>query len=219
VRQVSLDKYSIAWFKLAECVARGEKERALGVYRLLSHSFEDQAFAVQLGADLLWAFDDEQAIIEYDNAAQLYQKDNKLVEAVAIYEHLIMLEPKKELYIQKCIDLYVRIGNKEPIVRHIKCLLFLQIENGLFDSAQETIAQLADMVHEEYMVEMYQKMFFALMQHKHEDKKLRTYYLYKVLDYFIKTADTKKMSRFLSDVQREDSDHAYDASCYVKEST
>ena len=50
------DKYTIAWFKLAECVAKGEKEKAFGVYRLLMHSLEDQAYAYQLEGDLLDAF-------------------------------------------------------------------------------------------------------------------------------------------------------------------
>ena len=42
--------YSVAWFKLAEFVTRKEKERAFGVYRLLSHSIADRAFAAQLEA-------------------------------------------------------------------------------------------------------------------------------------------------------------------------
>jgi hypothetical protein len=37
MKQTQVDKHTIAWFKIAECVSRGEKERALGVYRLLSH--------------------------------------------------------------------------------------------------------------------------------------------------------------------------------------
>ena len=62
MRHVPSDKYNIAWFRLAECVSRGEKERALGVYRLLAHSFGDEAFAHQLMGDLLLSFDDAQAL-------------------------------------------------------------------------------------------------------------------------------------------------------------
>jgi len=89
MKHVSSDKYSVAWFKLAECVARGEQERAFGVYRLLSHSFEDKAFAHQLAGDLYLAFDNpELAIDKYEQAAQLYKKDGRLSEATAVYDHL-----------------------------------------------------------------------------------------------------------------------------------
>ena len=40
----------------SQCVARKEKERALGVYRLLSHSFDDLAFARQLEGDIFSFF-------------------------------------------------------------------------------------------------------------------------------------------------------------------
>ena len=58
-------KYSIAWFKLAECVGRKEKERALAVYRLLSHSIGDEALTTHLEGDILLSFDDDVAIAKY----------------------------------------------------------------------------------------------------------------------------------------------------------
>ena len=89
MKHVSPDKYSIAWFKLAECVARGEQARAFGVYRLLSHSFEDKAFAHQLAGDLHLAFNDtEAAVAKYEQAAQIYKKDGRHSEAEAVYGHL-----------------------------------------------------------------------------------------------------------------------------------
>ena len=36
MKAISCEKQSIAWFKLAECVERGEKERALNLFRLLT---------------------------------------------------------------------------------------------------------------------------------------------------------------------------------------
>ena len=58
MKHLPSDKYNVAWFKLAECVARGEKEKALGVYRLLVHSLDEPAFIRQLEGDLLLAFKD-----------------------------------------------------------------------------------------------------------------------------------------------------------------
>src|SRR3990172_10433854 len=80
MRQVPAEKYNIAWFKLAEFVARGEKERALGIYRLLIHSFDDKAFSYQLEGDLLSAFNDESARDKYLSAAQLYHKEGRIDE-------------------------------------------------------------------------------------------------------------------------------------------
>lgn len=101
------DKYTIAWFKLAEFIARGEKERALGVYRLLSHSFEDRAFAQQLAGDIFISFGDTALAIErYCQAAQLYMQQGKKVQAAAIYEHLIMLDASGLHYYKNLIVLY-----------------------------------------------------------------------------------------------------------------
>src|SRR5665647_217414 len=93
MKQVPPDKYTIAWFKLAEYVARGEKERALGVYRLLCYSFDDKAFACQLEGDILWSFNDRSASDKYFQAAQLYMADAKNLQAAAVYEHLVTLNP------------------------------------------------------------------------------------------------------------------------------
>ena len=74
MNQVVADKYNIAWFKLADCVARGEKERALGVFRLLSHSFDDPALARQLHGDLLLSFRDERAQEKYEEAVTALER-------------------------------------------------------------------------------------------------------------------------------------------------
>lgn len=106
MKHLPSEKYNVAWFKLAECVARGEKEKALGVYRLLIHSLEDPALICQLEGDLLLSFKDLQAVDKYIAAASLYQKNNKLNEAAALYEHVVSLVPDSENYLSKLIDLY-----------------------------------------------------------------------------------------------------------------
>ena len=89
MKQMQKDKYTIAWFKIAECVSRGEKERALGVYRLLSHSFNDDAVARQLEADIYLSCNEkERAIDLYKQAIELYKKSERFMEADAINEHL-----------------------------------------------------------------------------------------------------------------------------------
>lgn len=87
------EKHSLAWFKLAECVLKGEKERAIGVYKLLYHSVGNDALATQLYADILLSFEDKDlAIQKYFEAIELYKKEEKFIEAIAIYEHLLAIE-------------------------------------------------------------------------------------------------------------------------------
>lgn len=91
MRETVQNKRSLAWFKLTEFVVRGEKERALGIYRLLALSIDNKAFAQQLEGDLLLAFDDPVAEEKYLVAAQLYLETQQPAIASAIYEHLINL--------------------------------------------------------------------------------------------------------------------------------
>jgi len=111
MKQIPVDKYTIAWFKLAEYVARGEKERALGVYRLLCYSFDDKAFACQLEGDILWACNDTNASDKYFQAAQLYRADAKILQAAAVYEHLVTLHPDCIEHVQSLVELYTMMND------------------------------------------------------------------------------------------------------------
>jgi len=124
MKQVPSDKYTIAWFKLAECVSRGEKERALGVYRLLSHSLDDPALARQLEGDIFLSFNDKQeAVTNYYQAAQLYKKDNRLLEAAAVYEHLLTIQPEDKKYRTVIIDLYNQLTIQSKVKEHAMLLI------------------------------------------------------------------------------------------------
>ncbi len=120
MKQYSSDKHNVAWFMLSECVARGEKERALGVYRLLAHSIDDKAFSRQLEGDILWAFEDGTAPVRYLEAATLYKKNQRFVEAAAVYEHLIVLEPDKEDHVVGLIALYHIVNFSEKLSDRLK---------------------------------------------------------------------------------------------------
>src|SRR6185295_6125944 len=104
MRNVPPDKYNIAWFKLAECVSRGERERALGVYRLLAHSIGNPAFESQLEGDLYLSFQDVQAAIaKYQEAVRLYRQSGRVLQSAAVLEHLITLQPHTYTHHQQII--------------------------------------------------------------------------------------------------------------------
>ena len=80
---------SVAWYKLADLIARGEREKALSVYRLLAHSFDDKAYALQLEGDVLFALEDVRSKDKYFQAATLYKAEKRWVDAVAVAEHML----------------------------------------------------------------------------------------------------------------------------------
>ncbi|MGE0010228.1 MAG: hypothetical protein AB7F19_06865 [Candidatus Babeliales bacterium] len=122
MKQQPSDNYSVAWFKLAEFVSRGEKVRAMGLYRLLAHSLDDQALILQLEGDLLRSFDDANAIERYEHAALAYKASGRYMEAVSIYEHLMVLNPQQPLYRQAAVKLYALLDIPERAAMHQEIL-------------------------------------------------------------------------------------------------
>lgn len=146
MEQVPVDKYNIAWFRLAEYISRGEKERALGMYRLLAHSFNDLAFSQQLEGDILWSFNDTSATEKYQSAAHLYMQDNRLLQAAAVYETLYQLEPTTGAFLEKLINLYAQLDNKQKLNTYVYQRAHLLVNAGLKDQAQEFQACMASLV-------------------------------------------------------------------------
>ncbi|HZW61113.1 MAG TPA: hypothetical protein VFF04_02720, partial [Candidatus Babeliales bacterium] len=143
MRNAPPDKYNVAWFKLAECVSRGEKERALGVYRLLAHSLHDSAFARQLQGDILLAFNDVTGAIEhYKTAARVYQLEERFLEAAAVYEHLLVLLIDKGDCLAKLVELHGLLGNTAKVSQHASELFALLLANNLSDEALSIVEQL-----------------------------------------------------------------------------
>jgi len=143
MKQAHIDKHTIAWFKIAECVSRGEKERALGVYRLLSYSFNDMAVALQLEADIYFSFfEQEQAIVLYHQAMDLYQKSERYLEAAAVCEHLITMRPHDLLLRREVIKLYHPLGLEAKMRMHIQKIVDTIFLTGNELSLQEFLAVL-----------------------------------------------------------------------------
>ncbi|MDR3551160.1 MAG: hypothetical protein P4L31_07135 [Candidatus Babeliales bacterium] len=130
MKQIPIDKYTIAWFKLAEYVARGEKERALGVYRLLCYSFDDKAFACQLEGDILWSFNDSGASDKYFLAAQLYKQEAKNLQAAAVYEHLATMHPDCVEYLESLVELYAMLNDATKMKLYADKLSELHTSNN-----------------------------------------------------------------------------------------
>lgn len=119
MRQVRSEKSNVAWFTLAECVSRGERERALGVYRLLSHSLHDAAVVAQLEGDLLWAFSDKTAVNKYLLAATYYQADGRFREALTVLEYCLSLEPTSHECKKRLVELAHALKSEQLLAQYI----------------------------------------------------------------------------------------------------
>ena len=152
MKQVPLDRYSVAWFKLAECVSRGEKERALGVYRLLSHSIDDQAFKYQLEGDILLSFNDiQQATEKYLQAINSYKQTERLFEMAALYGHLITIQPNKHEHHVHMVNIYHELKLESKVFSHIEAALDLLVQEPnpmILSQFLSTIQILSENYHE-----------------------------------------------------------------------
>jgi len=161
MKQTQFDKHTIAWFKIAECVSRGEKERAFGVYRLLSHSFNDNAVARQLEGDIHLSFGEKDlAVPLYLQAMELYQKSQRFLEAVAVCEHLITMQSHDVLLRREAIKLYKVLDNIPKAHEHIQKALDIVLTTGQDHNVQEFLSMLrahSDELHE-YAVEYVRQM-------------------------------------------------------------
>ena len=123
---------TIAWFKLADFIARGEKERALTVHKLLMHSVQNEALAYQLEGDILLAFDDDAAIDRYHIAANLYKKAGKIQQAVSIYEHVSLFK-NDERILEALFDTYFLLKNENRILDTFSRLAKVCLQNNNFN--------------------------------------------------------------------------------------
>lgn len=147
---------SIAWFKLAHLIEKREREKALAVFRLFTHSLKDKAYTLQLEGDMLWALDDTGLAEEkYANAAFLYQKEKRWVYAVALYESLIANNPDNYQFLTSIILCYGQLGWENKFKERLDAICELFVKNvsneQLFVSAIKLLADVARAIDNEGM--------------------------------------------------------------------
>lgn len=212
MKHVPQDKYNVAWFTLAECVSRGEKVRALGVYRLLSHSIEDIAFRRQLEGDILMAFQDkDDAVVKYKDAASLYQKNGKYLEAVAIYEHLRQLEPEKFEYLIMLVELYTQLNITSKVVINLKQLFEVQLHRHDFEAAENTLNLLDNLLDKAQTASSHQQIAYALMADELHDKDQVLQHIKIAVTGFLQGDDNRELQKFMATLEALNPDYAKQA--------
>lgn len=132
MRLLASESYNVAWFKLADFIARGEKERALTVHRLLMHSIQDEALPYQLEGDILLAFDDAAALDRYHIAANLYKKAGKIQQAASLYEHVSLFK-EDERILEALFDVYFSLKNETGMLDTFSRLSKICLQNNKFN--------------------------------------------------------------------------------------
>lgn len=199
MRYLPSDKYNVAWFKLAECVLRGEKERALGVYRLLSHSFDDAAFASQLEGDILFSFEDQiGALAKYNQAIAAYQKTNRLLEAAAVCEHVITLAPATHEYIRLLIDIYKKLKLNNRVITYLQMLFALSLGYEDVITACAILEELDEYTTVEATVVSRQELIFMYVRDANLELVPLYLHIERVLNGFVGLSDKDGLQQFLA---------------------
>lgn len=191
---MSSDKYNVAWFKLAEFVSRGEKERALAMYRLLSHSLDDKAFARQLEADLLLSFNDDGAYERYGQASKLYLDQGREMEAAAIYEHMVTMEPTTEEQFAQLVELYKQMPKNVRIFESTQHILRWLMNNKEFEKVSSILQKIND--PSQFAV-VHQELVQAWLKVENPPTDSLMLHVKKIIDHYFSAKQQKHLQTFL----------------------
>ncbi len=216
MRQLPSDKYNVAWFKLAEFVARGERERALGLYKLLIHSFDNLALAHQLEGDLLLSFNDtKQACQKYEQAIEAYKAHNKIIEAAALYEHLIILEPQHIDHIIQIIYLYDQLEQDTRLMVHLEQLCRHLIEQEAYEQLNFYVNQWEQKIYH-CNGELYKTITVLLIKKKALASHVKEY-LKKTMECLIINNNSTVLQTFLSTIETLHYGYYHEATLQLQE--
>ena len=213
---LSSETYNVAWFKLADFVARGEKERALCTYRLLMHSVVDQAFSYQLEGDILLAFEDDLAFERYHQAACLYKKDGNIKKAIAVYEHALFFKTDAVL-LEALLDMYDGLQQWHNFLTTFMKYAHLMVQNKQCDKLLQRIHMYTSKHDLSLVCDMYRFMMVALMAY---DKSHIHFFMYlrQAIDTLARLGDAKRIDQFLQIVKNNDEQIFAQAEKYVAQS-
>lgn len=217
MKHIPSEKSNVAWFKLAEFVGRGERERTFSLYRLLTHSLDDQAFLKKLEADLWVTFDQKEAEKHYTQAAHLYKKEERWGEAIIIYELLLELRPHATQYLEKIITLCDQLSWDDQKLENQKKLSLLHLENGKIEKGLATFKLVEKKIRDADLFAFYQSFTLAALTHKYTEQKTIKLYLHKSLDALIRVAADDQLTLFLESIKVLNGAWHKDAVAYLKE--
>lgn len=218
MRTFASESYTIAWFKIADFVARGEKERALHVYRLLMHSVSEPALSYQLEGDILLAFDDDAALDRYHVAANLYKKSGKLQQAISVYEHAGLFKEDEKI-IEALFDIYLSVKNRVGILESFSRLAKICLQQRKKEFLVQLLHRSSVHVDDATLALLNARLVRALLLYYESDLDISTH-IQHTLDLFLNLLHTdqqleKDLQKFLSDLKSLHDDEYQQAKKYM----
>lgn len=203
MKHIPADKYNIAWFKLAEFVTRKEKERALGIYRLLSHSLHNQALSAQLEGDILLAFHDERALECYTKAAHLYQESNQLSQAAVLLEHVAYISANYLHYAPLLVEMYTALLNQPKMVHYTACYIEELLKNAHLEQATTFAQEISTKLDTTHTTMLFEALAITYSRQSQEFEEKAKFYIEHVLAST--PTNSYQLHRFLTLLQETNS--------------
>lgn len=208
MKQIASEKYTIAWFKLAECVARGEREKAFGVYRLLAHSLPDQAYMYQLEGDLLHSFDDAAAWEKYYLAAATYAHEQRWYEAAGIYEHLKFLNKLPVEHLYSMMMVHDALGNEEYVKDICSQLVTAALHEKKYKIIEELLATMPTQLSPDFYIKLYGISLLNIIKAQQMSSDKISQLLKTYVSTTISTTNALALTSFLTELESIDA-HLY----------
>jgi len=205
----------VAWFKLAECVRRSEKERALSVYKLLVHSLHDDAIAWQLKGDIFSMFDmSEQAVSAYQEAASQFTSRGKHAEAAYAHECIVFHNHLHHHSYQILVRWYAEKGVIQRAFTLAQKLIQALIAAGYVSWAYEMLHTYTAYFTQAQTAQLYEMFIQQALQQPHgsADRTMIHSGIATTIDVYRKVHDEQAIEQFidtLSSLDQRASEYAY----------
>jgi tetratricopeptide (TPR) repeat protein len=207
MKRVSSEQYTVAWFTLAECVSRGEKERAFGVYRLLSHSLDDRALAIQLEGDLFCAFNmDSQAVERYQNAARAYKQVGRYLEAASVYEHIRTIRPYENECKEELLALYSTLQFAVRVGDLVVDLATEYVKQENYDSTLALGTSVDKLYSFGDRAWCYEAIMYVLGQQKNVPTHIRNFFAECATHAYLRHGDDMRLEHYIAKIKAYDED-------------
>lgn len=213
MRLLASESYNVAWFKLADFIARGEKERALSVLKLLMHSVQDEAIPYQLEGDILLAFDDELALDRYHVAANLYKKSGKMKQAASVYEHVCLFK-EDERILEALFGLYLSLHDEVEALNTFSRIAKFCLKNDNFGFISNLFHRYLLECDENMQGQLSIRFVSALLLYDENNKQLCAH-VYQTIDILKQASKDEELFTFLSQLEELDYDMYQKAQQYT----
>ena len=201
MKNIGSEKSSVAWFRLAECLKRKERERAFLLYRLLMHSFEDNAFLKKLEGDMWIDFDLEEATTCYLAAAHHYKQRHEYYEAYLIYKKLSEIDGQSLMF----IDLVIEVISHTPFRNEASCYYAKKL-SGLcrvrsFAQAVEYFEEHKQIFSHAQKNDFYQEFVKNAIAAQYPNTAVIESYLQAIIEHLFESHQDNSLYQFLTQLQ------------------